>query len=159
MPGNAKSLLLGALDKTSAGLAPGDDWYRGQLSAIADDIRHISGMEAAPPARDGTPDGTPLWAGLPWERFRDGIEILRLQCDGGEDSAAALLRYRAGTSGPDHLHTGDEHILVLEGSQQDGRGRYSRGATVLNPAGSSHRVSSPEGCVVGIFWEKPVRFA
>jgi hypothetical protein len=85
------------------------------------------------------PDG---WANMPFEPFREGVEICRLW-QGGPD--AALLRYAPGAS-------------VLEGSQSDENGRYFVGSLVLNPIGTEHSVWSEDGCTVLIQWEKPVSF-
>jgi anti-sigma factor ChrR (cupin superfamily) len=100
---------------------------------------------------------------LKWEQLRPGVRIHVLYgaADGGEErnggAQAALLWYEAGASVPTHLHEGYEHIVVLAGAQQDERGRYEKGALVINPPGTSHSVSSPEGCVILIIWERPVR--
>ncbi|MEZ5933664.1 MAG: cupin domain-containing protein [Alphaproteobacteria bacterium] len=98
------------------------------------------------------------WSDMPFEPFRDGIEIHRLYGDGREGPAAAILRYAPGGAAPLHEHTGYEHILVLEGSQEDEFGRYEEGALVVNAPGTRHSVRSPEGCVALLIWEKPVRF-
>lgn len=92
---------------------------------------------------------------LPWQPFRPGVEIHRLY-GGQQGPAAALLKYAAGASVPDHDHSGYEHILVLSGAQRDQRGSYEAGTFVVNPPGSSHAVESDQGCVVLIIWEKPV---
>lgn len=91
-----------------------------------------------------------------WRPFRPGIEILPLNGVGGQEAAAALLRYEAGASSPAHRHTGHEHILVLTGSQRDERGTYQAGAFVVNTPGTEHTVTSDDGCVVLIVWERPI---
>jgi len=96
---------------------------------------------------------------IPWQPFRTGIEIHRLYGEVGLGRAAALLRYAPGASLPVHRHQGFEQILVLEGAQVDDRGRYGKGMLVVNPPGSQHAVSSPEGCIVFVTWEQPVEFA
>jgi anti-sigma factor ChrR (cupin superfamily) len=95
---------------------------------------------------------------LAWQPLRPGVMIHVLYDDGTAGSKAALLWYAPGASVPRHVHDGYEHIVVLAGAQQDEAGRYERGALAVNPPGSSHSVSSPEGCVVLIIWEKPIRF-
>lgn len=95
------------------------------------------------------------WQSLPFQPFRDGVEICMLW-QGGPD--VALLRYAPGASVPRHRHTGLETILVLTGSQSDDNGRYGAGSLMFNPAGSEHRVWSEDGCTVLIQWEKPVEF-
>jgi anti-sigma factor ChrR (cupin superfamily) len=47
---------------------------------------------------------------------------------------------------------------VLAGSQDDENGHYPAGTLVMNPEGSTHSVTSGEGCVVLIQWTRPVEF-
>jgi biuret amidohydrolase len=99
------------------------------------------------------------FADLPWSPFRAGVEILPLSGSGIPNGAhSALLRYQPGASVPRHTHSGYEHIYVLAGSQIDDKGHYRRGDLLISPPGTSHAVSSPEGCVVLAIWEKPVVF-
>jgi anti-sigma factor ChrR (cupin superfamily) len=94
---------------------------------------------------------------LVWHPFAPGIEIHRLW--GTSDTrSGALLRYAAGAKGPRHRHEGTELVYVLIGKQRDERGEYATGAEVVNPPGSVHSVSSPEGCVVFVVWERPNTF-
>ena len=97
------------------------------------------------------------WRELAFGPFKPGVEIHRLY--GGEDdgSSAALLRYEPGAAVPLHEHVGFEHVLVLEGEQEDERGRYQAGALVVNPPGTRHSVRSGLGCVALLIWERPVR--
>ncbi|NDJ16406.1 cupin domain-containing protein [Myxacorys almedinensis] len=93
---------------------------------------------------------------LPWQPFRPGVEIYRFYEDETGASAAALLRYQPGAQVPHHSHPGFEHILVLSGSQQDQRGSYETGTLVINPPDTQHSVTSKDGCIVLVIWEKPV---
>ncbi len=93
---------------------------------------------------------------LPWEPFRPGVDIHRLYPAEPDGAAAALLRYQPGASVPYHRHTGFEHILVLSGSQTDANGTYPAGTLVVNPPGTRHTVSSPDGCIILAIWAKPV---
>jgi anti-sigma factor ChrR (cupin superfamily) len=93
-----------------------------------------------------------------WTPFRQGIEICRLFKHPQSGYEVAMLRYAPGASVPTHRHTGDEHVHVLQGSQSDERGRHTAGSYVYNAAGTSHSVSSEEGCVVLIHWLAPVEF-
>lgn len=95
------------------------------------------------------------WRDLPFEPFREGVEIATLR---SENPAVALLRYAPGASVPHHEHTGLEMILVLDGVQTDEQGHYPAGTLVLNPAGTAHSVWSEIGTTVLIQWERPVRF-
>lgn len=93
---------------------------------------------------------------LPWQPFREGIDIHRLYGDGKEGSAAALLRYQPGATVPQHGHPGFEHIFVLSGSQTDKNGEHQAGTLVVNLPGSNHTVVSEAGCIVLAIWEKPI---
>jgi anti-sigma factor ChrR (cupin superfamily) len=95
---------------------------------------------------------------LAWRPLRPGVDIHVLYEVPGGGPAAALLRYAPGAEVPIHEHTGHEHIHVLQGAQHDERGRYVAGTFVVNPPGTRHRVWSPDGCLVLIVWERPVRF-
>lgn len=98
------------------------------------------------------------WRDLPYEPFRDGVEVHYLYRQDASQNAPiwALLRYAPGASVPLHRHKGLETILVLEGSQSDERGCYDAGSLIANPEGSVHHVWSENGCTVLIQWERPV---
>lgn len=95
---------------------------------------------------------------LAWLPLHPGIEIHRIYEGDPDGPSAAFLRYQPGAKLARHRHSGLEHIFVLAGSQEDERGRYFAGALVVNPVGSSHQVSSRDGCIVLALWERPVRF-
>lgn len=102
-------------------------------------------------------------AGRAFVPFRPGVEIAPIygMTEDGEPlspetPAAAFLRYAAGAEVPHHRHPGYEHIFVLEGSQRDARGFYARGSCLVSPPGSSHSVTSDEGCLVLAIWNQPV---
>ena len=93
-----------------------------------------------------------------WSPFRPGVSVRWLYRTDRDGPSAALLRYDPGASVPRHEHLGYEHIFVLHGSQSDERGHYPCGTLVVNRPGSSHAVTSADGCVVLIVWERGVRF-
>jgi anti-sigma factor ChrR (cupin superfamily) len=93
---------------------------------------------------------------LPWQPFRDRLEIYRLYGHNKSGPAAALLRYEPGASVPRHTHTGFEHIYLLTGSQTDQNGQHQAGTFVINPPHSNHSVVSQAGCIVLVIWEKPI---
>ena len=95
------------------------------------------------------------WEQMPFQHFRDGVQICRLWQGIPE---VALLRYAPGAAVPRHRHLGLETILVVSGTQSDDAGNYEQGTIMFNPAGSEHRVWSEQGCVVLIQWERPVEF-
>lgn len=96
---------------------------------------------------------------LPWQPFRNGIEIYELYGDRTQGAAAALLRYQPGAAVPTHEHLGFEHIFVLDGSQSDQHGTYNQGTLVINSPQSQHQVSSSSGCIVLVIWEQPIDLA
>jgi anti-sigma factor ChrR (cupin superfamily) len=93
-----------------------------------------------------------------YQPLRPGVEILYLYRDDETGGSCALLKYAPGAQVPPHEHRGYEHVLVLSGYQCDERGRYGRGTLVINAPGTSHRVWSPEGCLVLIIWQRPIAF-
>ncbi|WP_350203807.1 cupin domain-containing protein [Algiphilus sp.] len=93
-----------------------------------------------------------------WTPLLDGVRMRLLHPGSRNHARVALLRYEAGACVPWHRHSGDEHVYVLEGEQQDERGRYAAGSYVFNPAQSGHSVQSPRGCLVLIHWLGPVVF-
>ena len=97
-------------------------------------------------------------AHLRWEPLRAGVEVAWLYREPDDGPAAAYLRYAPGARVPAHEHTGYETVLVIAGTQSDGRGRYPAGTLAVNPPGRRHAVWSDEGCTVLIIWERQARF-
>lgn len=93
-----------------------------------------------------------------WEPFREGIEVHWLYRTNDTGPSAALLKYAPGATVPRHNHVGYEHIYILRGSQIDENGTHEEGSLAINPPGTQHSVSSPDGCIVYAVWEKPVAF-
>lgn len=94
-----------------------------------------------------------------WKPFKKGVEIYRIYGDDSTGPAAALLRYEAGADVPIHEHKGYEHILILSGSQTDGKDVYQRGTLMISSPGSQHKIASETGCVVLAIWQAPVDFS
>jgi len=95
------------------------------------------------------------WKQYKFEPFQPGVEICWL-LEG--EPGVALLRYAPGAKVARHRHGGLETILILDGSQSDKNGRYTKGTYVANPDESEHSVWSEDGCVVLIQWQAPVVF-
>ena len=94
---------------------------------------------------------------LPWRATpHAGIEWKKLHFDAHSGESAVLLRFAAGTSYAGHLHPGGEEYLVLEGHLQDGDRVHGPGTYVRHPAGSVHRPSSPDGCIVFVRLPRPI---
>lgn len=94
---------------------------------------------------------------LSFRPLRPGVEIHVLH-ETPEGARAAVLRYAPGARVPPHRHDGYEYIYVLQGEQGDERGSYGAGSFVINEPGSIHQVTSQQGCVVLILWQRPVVF-
>jgi anti-sigma factor ChrR (cupin superfamily) len=95
---------------------------------------------------------------LPWQPFKENVEIYRLYGDGISGPTAALLRFAPGGRIALHEHTGYEHIFVLTGSQVDENSESQAGSLIVNPPGTSHSILSRGGCIVLAIYEKPVKF-
>ncbi len=93
-----------------------------------------------------------------WEPFHQGIQIHWFYNEGDQGMSAALLKYAPGAFVPRHEHVAFEHILVLEGAQEDENGVHETGNFTVNPPGTFHSVSSPNGCIVLAIWQRPVAF-
>ena len=95
---------------------------------------------------------------IPWQPFRDGVDIYRLYGDGASGPTAALIRFRVEGTVPMHEHQGYEHILVLSGSQRDQNSTATAGTLMINSPGTRHSIVSEAGCIVLAIYEKPVSF-
>jgi anti-sigma factor ChrR (cupin superfamily) len=95
---------------------------------------------------------------IPWQPFKDGLEIYRLYGDGHAGPSAALIRFEKGGKVPCHAHPGFEHIFVLSGVQRDQNSSAAPGTLIINPPGTTHSVDSEAGCIVLAIYEKPVEF-
>jgi len=88
-------------------------------------------------------------AALEWrETAYPGIEWKKLRFDPEGGSSAVLLHFEAGAAYGAHRHPAGEEYYVLEGELEDGGNRYGAGSYVYHPPGSSHRPSSPSGCLI-----------
>ncbi|MCW6511982.1 cupin domain-containing protein [Lichenifustis flavocetrariae] len=74
----------------------------------------------------------------------------------GEEKARAtsIVRYAPGSSFAEHVHTGGEEFLVLEGVFQDGDGDYPAGTYVRNPPGTAHAPAAERGTTIFVrLWQ------
>ncbi len=98
-----------------------------------------------------------IWGQGLWMAPRPGIKVRELyQSDDGY--RISMVRYAPGAKVPEHLHTGDEHSYVLEGSVRDAAGEYAAGSYLLNPMGSRHVMWSDRGALVLTHRLGPIRF-
>lgn len=75
---------------------------------------------------------------LAWRRIVRGVEQATLKLGGPSPYELSLLRIAAGKSIPQHTHEGDELLLVLAGSFEDGRAGYARGDVCAADASVDH---------------------
>lgn len=75
-----------------------------------------------------------------------GLTMLTVHQD--EREQVGFFRFAPGTKVPLHAHDGGEELFVIEGSLSDSEGTYSAGTWVRQPHGSSHEVTSDEGCLL-----------
>jgi len=92
-----------------------------------------------------------------WQDFRPGVSLYPLHGNPPGPQSSALLRYQPGAGVPAHTHLGVEHILVIQGSQEDEFGHYPTGTLLVSPTDSAHKVSSAEGCIVLAVWSEGIR--
>jgi anti-sigma factor ChrR (cupin superfamily) len=68
-----------------------------------------------------------------------GVERMMLDRIGKETGhATSLVRYAPDSVFPQHVHSGGEEILVLEGEFSDEHGSYPIGSYLRNPIGTKH---------------------
>jgi putative transcriptional regulator len=100
-------------------------------------------LRAAAPAAGLLPASLSAYTGpsidaLPWRRVVRGVEQATLKLGTASPYELSLLRIAAGKSIPQHTHEGDELLLVLAGSFEDGRAGYARGDVCAADASVDH---------------------
>jgi len=75
-----------------------------------------------------------------------GLTVLRVHED--EREQVGFFRFAPGTKIPLHEHVGGEEFYVIEGSLSDANGTYKKGTWVRQEHGSTHEVTSNEGCLL-----------
>ncbi|AUH65285.1 cupin domain-containing protein [Paracoccus zhejiangensis] len=77
--------------------------------------------------------------------YREGAEVAR---------ATSIVRYAPNSAFPEHVHSGGEEILVLDGTFQDEHGDYPAGSYFRNPPGTAHSPAAAEGCTIFVrLWQ------
>lgn len=102
-------------------------------------------------------DAAAIWRTEAWLSPRPGIKVRELY--GADDGyRISLVRYSAGARVPEHIHMGDEHTYVLEGTVRDAAGEFPVGSYLMRPEGSRHSVWSERGALVLTHRLGPIRF-
>lgn len=88
-------------------------------------------------------------ASYEWSEIGPGLKLHVLSEDPARGVRRCLVWGKPGASTPRHGHSGDEVILVLEGSLQDDRGSYAPGDICRSRAGDVHQeqVAGEVDCV------------
>jgi len=80
-----------------------------------------------------------------------------IRAEPGPGDGTYLLKVAPGGGAKLHQHSGIEEFVVLEGELVDGDGTVLKtGDTVSYAPGTRHSTSSPEGCILMVWIEKPI---
>lgn len=71
--------------------------------------------------------------------------------------ATILIEAAPGSVITEHVHTGVEQTLVLEGSLEDDEGVCAAGGFVWRPPGSRHEARAPNGAKFLVFFQNSAR--
>jgi anti-sigma factor ChrR (cupin superfamily) len=92
-----------------------------------------------------------------WETYSEGVKKLVLRAQGGE--SRVLLRIAAGRGYPRHAHAVPDEVFVVDGEYVDPgveQGRvFGPGSFLYYPAGTEHNATSPSGCTILVWSNKP----
>ncbi len=84
-----------------------------------------------------------------------GVDRRMLDRIGGEVArATTIVRYAPGSRFSEHIHTGGEEFIVLDGVFQDDYGDFPAGTYVRNPPTTAHTPGSEPGCTIFVkLWQ------
>jgi hypothetical protein len=84
-----------------------------------------------------------------------GVDRRMLDRIGGEVArATTIVRYAPGSKFSEHIHTGGEEFIVLDGVFQDEHGDFPEGTYVRNPPTTAHTPGSAPGCTIFVkLWQ------
>jgi putative transcriptional regulator len=94
---------------------------------------------------------------LAWHRVVPGLRECPILV--GPGLQASLMHVKAGAKLPTHTHTGDEFVLVLDGSFSDEHGQYRRGDIEIADETFSHRpmAGRDSDCLFFLVRDGPVK--
>jgi anti-sigma factor ChrR (cupin superfamily) len=93
---------------------------------------------------------------LPWESSpMPGVERRRLdRVDAENDRVTTLVRYAPDSQFSQHVHSGGEEFIVLDGVFEDDYGDWPAGSYIRNPPQSKHTPGSTLGCTIFVkLWQ------
>lgn len=95
-------------------------------------------------------------AQMDWVETRmKGVKRRMLDRVGAESGrATSIVSYDPNSKFAEHVHTGGEEFIVLDGVFQDEHGDFPVGSYIRNPPESSHTPGSDEGCMIFVkLWQ------
>lgn len=93
---------------------------------------------------------------LAWEESpMKGVDRRRLdRVDSENERVTTIVRYAPESHFSQHVHTGGEEFIVLEGVFQDDYGDWPAGSYIRNPPLSKHTPGSAPGCTIFVkLWQ------
>ncbi len=94
---------------------------------------------------------------IPWRETRPGMRMKVLYKNDEAKQATILIEAAPGSVITEHVHTGVEQTLVLEGSLEDDEGVCAAGSFVWRPPGSRHEARAPNGAKFLVFFQNSAR--
>ncbi|SIO96889.1 cupin domain-containing protein [Vibrio spartinae] len=91
-----------------------------------------------------------------WEKHetlnRSGSKIYDIYVNNEKEQRISLVYCAPGSSAKNHLHTGNETFLILDGEFEDDNGKYKKGDLVCYTEDSEHSWQSPKGALIYAVW-------
>lgn len=94
---------------------------------------------------------------IPWQEARPGMRMKVLYKNNETREATILIETEPGAVISDHIHTGVEQTLVLEGALEDDEGVCGPGSFVWRPEGSRHTARTPNGARFVTFFKNSAK--
>lgn len=93
---------------------------------------------------------------IAWEASpMPGVQRRRLdRVDSKNERVTTIVRYAPDSQFSQHVHTGGEEFIVLDGVFEDDYGDWPAGSYIRNPPQSKHTPGSKEGCTIFVkLWQ------
>lgn len=95
-------------------------------------------------------------AGLEWQHLRGGISHALVKLD--DHTRCEFIYMKPGSKAPAHTHSGNEVMIVLDGSFCDELGEYQAADFVMRDPSHRHQPRSVEGCLCFSVLDSPLLF-
>lgn len=95
----------------------------------------------------------------PWKYLGGGVETAEIPIPDTSGHRAFLLRVAAGRAVPQHTHTGNEFVLILDGNYVDEFGYFGTGDIAICDGSVTHKpVAGPDrACTCLVVIDAPIR--